>query len=124
LIVCAPRAALGAQIHPQLVVPPLEDRAAELDRIIDAYVADAPAKLGGVLNAEDRAWVKAQPKLSFSSIAAGTRRALAYRAAEGEVTRAADLADLEHGSLSTWLARRRDLPVYDGDDDDDGDDQW
>jgi hypothetical protein len=123
LIVCAPSAARSVQIHAQLVVPSLDSRIDELDRIIDAYAVDAPVNLGGPITAEERAWVKAQPKLSFASIETGTRRALAFRAAEGEVTRAAGLAEVKHGSLSTWLARRRDLPAYEADDEfDNGDD--
>jgi hypothetical protein len=126
LIVCVQGVARGAQIQPQIVVPSLEDRAAELDRIIDAYAAEAPAEIRDTLTAEERYWVKSQPKLSLATIKTGTRRALAFRAADREVTRAAGLSDVEHGTLSTWLARRRDLPAQeiDDEDDDSDDDQW
>jgi hypothetical protein len=123
LIVCVPTSARGTQIHSQIVVPPLGDRGDELDRIIEAYGAEAGAKIGETLSSRDRDWVKSQPKLTIATIETGTLRALAYRAAEGEVMRAAALADVEHGSYSTWYARRPDLPAHEEEGEFDDDDE-
>jgi pSer/pThr/pTyr-binding forkhead associated (FHA) protein len=128
LIICVEGVAHGPQAHPQLVVPSLSERPGDLDRMIDVYAASAPAKIRGVLTTEERAWVKAQRRLSLLKLRTGTRRVLALRAANGKVTRAAALADVGHGTLSTWCARRPDPPAleiddgYDSDDDDDDDD--
>jgi hypothetical protein len=86
-------------------VPPLTGRSGELSSIVDEYVADAIAELGGSLTPDDRGWI-AQQALTFSTIQTAARRLVALREAGDSVKRAAKRLGIAHGSLSVWLARR------------------
>jgi hypothetical protein len=125
LIVCAPIPPRSAQLHLHLVVPSLAGRTAELGRIVDAYVGDVTAEIGGSFTAEDRAWVMEQPKLTFATIETAARRVLAHRASHGGINLTANRVGRSHGAVSVWFARRADLPAlpYMDDEDDDGDDE-
>jgi hypothetical protein len=107
LIVCS-RALLHGEpvITSPVILPPLMRRASELDRIIDAYAADALAEIGGMFPPADRAWVRANEAETLSQIEIATRRIIALRSAGGGIARAAQHLGLSHGTLSEWLARR------------------
>jgi len=98
-----------------IVFPPLAKRATELNRIIDAYVADAVAELGGSFAPSDRVSVRRHEAATLAQIEKATRRLVAIRGADGSITRAANQLGMSHGALSEWLARRT-LPAL-GDDD-------
>ncbi|MBX3158313.1 MAG: FHA domain-containing protein [Deltaproteobacteria bacterium] len=91
-----------------IAIPALATRAADLERIVDAYGADATAALGpGTwLTARDRAWVLAHAATSLSDIEKATLRIAALRRG-GSITRAAQLLGMSHVALTEWIARRR-----------------
>ena len=107
LVVCSQAPPHGADIASQLVVPHLADRASELDRIIDAYAADAIAELGGAFTPEDRDWIGQHESTTLAQIETATRRLVAIDAAGEQITRAASQLGVNHGTLSVWFARRK-----------------
>ncbi len=98
-----------------IVLPPLAKRATELNRIIDAYAADAVAELGGSFTPSDRVSVRQHEAATLAQIEKATRRLVAIRGAAGSITRAASQLGMSHGALSEWITRRT-LPVLDDDD--------
>jgi hypothetical protein len=65
-----------------LVVPPLAQRSAELDRIIAEYASDAIEELAAPassLTAADHAWVRAHAAASLAEIEKATLRLVALR---------------------------------------------
>lgn len=100
-----------------IVLPPLAKRATELNRIIDAYAADAVAELGGSFAPSDRVSVRRHEAATLAQIEKATRRLVAIRAAGGSITRAALQLGMSHGALSEWLTRRT-LPALAPDDTD------
>lgn len=132
LMVCAHALPRGNDIASQIVtvvrsilIPPLADRARELNRIIDAYFADAISAFGGGwVTAADREWVANNASGSLHQIGMATRRVVALHACDESVTHASKLLAMSHGSLSDWLARRS-LPgrAQMADDEDDVDDR-
>lgn len=89
-----------------IVLPPLAEREAELDRIIDAYAVDAGATSGETLTPFDREWIYRHEASTLSGIEKATRRLVAVRNAGGSITRAAAQLGMAHGALSEWIARR------------------
>lgn len=113
LMVCAHAVPRGNDIASQIVtvyrsirIPPLAQRAREIDRIIDAYAADAISSFGGRFESADREWVASNASESLHQLGMATRRIVALHACDGSVTQASKLLGLAHGSLSDWLARR------------------
>jgi hypothetical protein len=100
-----------------IVFPPLSGRSSELDRIIDAFAADAGATPGATLTLVEREWIYQHEASSLSSILKSTRRLIAIRRNDGVMTHAAADLGMAHGTLSEWFARRT-LEIG-GDDDDD-----
>lgn len=92
-----------------IVFPPLDERAAELDRIIDEYAAEAVAALGAVatFTPADRDWVRRHEAATLPRIEKATRRLVAIRDNDGSITRAAAQLAMSHAALSEWVARRR-----------------
>lgn len=89
-----------------IVIPPLSERAAELNQIIDTYAVDAVAELGGAFTPADRASIRQNESATLAQIEKATRRLIAIRAAGGSITRAAHRLGMAHGALSEWVARR------------------
>jgi hypothetical protein len=111
LVVCARTLLHGEPlISSPIVLPPLLRRRDELPRIIDAYVADAVAELGGKFLPADREWIQVHEAGTLSQIEQATRRLLALRNARGRISPAANQLGLTHGALSEWLARRMGIP--------------
>ncbi len=107
LVVCT------SEVHPSdlliaapIVVPPLAERAAELDRVIDAYAIDAGAVPGGTLTSADREWIRRFESATFGHIERATRRLVAIRRNDDSITHAAAQLGMSHSSLSEWIARR------------------
>jgi hypothetical protein len=111
LIVCAhtPDPLIAAKI----VIPPIEERVSELERIIAGYAADA----GAALRASDREWIRTQGSKSLAKIEDAAHRMVAIRTLG--ITRGAEQIGRSHSSLSEWAARR----PLDLDDSDDGEDE-
>jgi hypothetical protein len=95
-----------------IVVPALDSRAAELDRVITEYAADAVAELGaprsGFTDA-DRAWVREHAATSLAEVEKATLRLVAIRTSRNLSTAAARLG-MAPVSLLRWLVRRK-LPA-------------
>lgn len=100
-----------------IVFPPLSERSSELDRIVDAFAADAGATPGATLTLVEREWIYQHEATSLSRILKATRRLIAIRKNDGVMTHAAADLGMAHGTLSEWFARRT-LEIG-GDDDDD-----
>ena len=99
--------------HPFLVrpapihLPPLADRAAELDRVITEYAADACAELGeppGSFTKSDHAWVR-QHATTLAEVDKATLRLVALRTSRN-ISDAATRLGMAPVSLSRWLGRR------------------
>jgi hypothetical protein len=108
LILCAtePPVSMLALRPAPVVVPSLASRAAELDRIIAEYAADAIAELGsGAFTAADCEWVLQNAATSLDEIDKATRRIAAVRGAANTSAAATQLG-MTLVSLSRWLARR------------------
>ena len=110
LVVCTRALPHEPDITSQIVLPPLAHRTSELNRVIDAYAVDAVVALDGAFSASDRDWVRQYASESLDKIETATRRLVAIRGADGSVSRAANQLRMAHSSLSTWLARREQLP--------------
>jgi hypothetical protein len=91
-----------------IVLPPLGGRAAELDRVIDEYAAEAVAALGAssTFTPADRDWVRRHEAATLPQIEKATRRLAAIRGNGGSITRAAAQLAMSHAALSEWVARR------------------
>jgi FHA domain/Bacterial regulatory protein, Fis family len=89
-----------------IVLPPLAERASEIERIIDAYALDATTELGAPLPPAEREWIYRHEATTLASIEKATRRLIALRKADGHVTRAAALLGMTYSALSEWIARR------------------
>jgi hypothetical protein len=117
LIVCSRTRQHDPLIAP-VELPPLSERAHELDRIIDAYAIDAGAHPSAPLNEAHRMTIRRHESETLADIEVATQRYVAYELYG--TTQAAELVGLTHGSLSEWLARRPlDGPAKTRDDDDD-----
>lgn len=107
LVVCARTLLHGEPVFASpVILAPLAQRGPELDRIIDAFAADALDEIGGAFLPVDREWVGANEADTLSQIQLATQRLIALRSAGGAISRAAHQLGLSHGALSEWLARR------------------
>jgi hypothetical protein len=106
-----------ADPHPPLIlpapltVPPLAERAAELDRVIAEYAADAIAELAApasTFTTDDHAWVRDNAATSLADIAKATLRLATLRTSRN-VSHAAERLGMAPVSLSRWLGRRLSL---------------
>jgi len=110
LVICGGRRdkyeALLATLAP-IVIPPLQERAGELLRIVEGYAADAAAALSSTtpLSRNDLDWICRYCASSLHAIEDATRRVAALREA-GNTARAARLLGMGHTSLAEWLQRR------------------
>lgn len=100
-----------------IIVPPLTERSSELNRVVDAYAVDAGALPGGTLTASDREWVRSHESKTLAKIEEATRRLVAIRANDTNLTRAAAQLGMSLSALHEWLARRS-LDIDDGTGDD------
>lgn len=113
LVVCAedPRDC-EPLLAPPITVPPLADRAEELDQIIAEYAADAIAELGTLRTSfprADREWVRTYSASSLPDIEKATLRLVALRESRNLSAAAARLG-MAPVSLSRWVGRRK-LPM-------------
>jgi hypothetical protein len=98
LIVCARTP--DPLIASKIVIPPIDERASELEKIIDGYAAD----VGSGLRASDREWIRTHGAKSLAKIEDAAHRLVAIRTVG--ITRAAEQLGMSHSSLSEWIARR------------------
>lgn len=93
--------------------PPLASRAAEIDRVIVGYAADAIAELGVPLasfTAADHAWVRQHAATSLGEIEKATLRLVAIRTSPNMSFAAARLG-MAPVSLVRWIGRRKLPPM-------------
>jgi hypothetical protein len=91
-----------------ILVPSLEQRAAELPRIVEEYAADAAVALSSTapFTSGDRDWICRYCASSLHEIDTASLRMVALRKA-GNVVGAARLLGMSHASLGEWFQRRR-----------------
>jgi hypothetical protein len=92
-----------------IVVPSLAGRAAEFDRVIAEYAADAIVELGaprGSFTDADRAWVRRHAAISLAEVEKATLRLVAIRTSRNMSCAAARLG-MAPVSLGRWLDRRK-----------------
>ena len=115
LVVCADRrtdcAIYGGT---PIEIPPLADREAELDVIIQQYAADAvtelrPLSAAAAFLPADATWVRRHARRSLSEVEKATLRLVALRAARN-LSQAAAMLGMAPVSLSRWIGRRS-LPM-------------
>ena len=107
LIVCTRRLqANDPLIASPIVLPPLAERTAELDRIIDGFAIDAGGPPDEPLTPVDREWVHQHEARTLPGIEKATRRLVAIRDCDGSITHAASRLGMAHGALSEWVSRR------------------
>jgi hypothetical protein len=113
LIVCAETLAEYGRCRVMpIVLPPVADRRAEIDRIIDEYAQDAIAELHAPRSTflpVDHAWVREHAATSLPEIEKATVRLVALRASRNLSVAAARLG-MAPVSLSRWIGRR-DMPM-------------
>jgi hypothetical protein len=115
LVVCAETAGAAAGIAallPRCVstlkIPPVGERAHELDRLFEAYGLDAMRELEAPtlgFRQSDLAWVRAIGAATLDEIATAARRVVALR--NWNVTAAAERLGISRSALSHWAQRRR-----------------
>jgi hypothetical protein len=91
-----------------IVIPPLVERANELDRIISEYATEALKELGTAhasFPEEDLDWVRSHAASTLAEIEKGARRLVALRAG-GNLSRGAERLGMAPVSLSRWFGRR------------------
>jgi DNA-binding NtrC family response regulator len=90
-----------------ILIPSLQERAAELPRIVEEFAADAAAALSSnvSLSAKDHDWICKHSASSLDEIETTTLRLVALRQ-EGNVLRASRLLGISHVSLGQWFQRR------------------
>ncbi len=91
----------------QIALPALRRRVTELDRIINEYLVDACAELGGTFLPIDRARIRRYDSVTHARIASAARRIVVLRGNGGSIVRAARVLRMAHGALSEWVARRK-----------------
>jgi hypothetical protein len=77
-----------------LAVPPLTDRAAELDRVISEYASDAIVELGvspSSFTSDDHTWVREHAANSLAEVEKATLRLTAIRSSPSASAAAARL---------------------------------
>jgi hypothetical protein len=94
---------------PPIVIPPLDTRKAEIDRLISEYVLEAAKRLYCTkrvrLSPEDRAWIRTHACESLPEIQTATLRLVAVREA-GNVNAGSALLGISHVALTKWLNNR------------------
>lgn len=103
-------------------VPPLASRAAEIDRVIAEYAADAIADLRApraAFTAADHAWVRQHAAGSLAEVEKATLRLVALRTSRNTSVAAARLG-MALVSLTRWLYRRELPPMKPSDQDEPG----
>jgi hypothetical protein len=96
-----------------ILVPTLELRKAELPEVIQEYGVDAMRALEVPLTSfkkVDVEWVLANESAQLADIEKATRRLVALRASDGNMSRAAALLGMARMSLRKWIRKRR-LPI-------------
>jgi hypothetical protein len=92
-----------------IVIPPLDHRKTEIDRLINEYVVEAAKRLYCTkpvrLSSEDRAWLRTQTYDSLAEIQTSTLRLVAVREA-GTVNAGSALLGISHVALTKWLNSR------------------
>jgi hypothetical protein len=107
LVVCTHALERGEPlISTPVVLPSLRERETEVDRIIDAYGAEAAAALGGRFTDSDRVWIRREEATTLADVERAARRLVAIRSSGGSITRAAKILSMSHSALSEWVARR------------------
>lgn len=94
--------------NPPIEIPSLDERTAELPRIVDEYLIDAAAELAlssDLFTEEDRDWTLKHAVTSLCEIEKATLRLLALRASDSETMAAARLG-MSQVALSRWFGRR------------------
>jgi hypothetical protein len=111
VVVCADERDVN---HPYLVrpapihLPPLAGRAAEIDRVISEYAADACAELcetPSSFTESDHAWVRQHAATSLAEVDKATLRLVALRTSRN-MSEAAARLEMAPVSLSRWIGRR------------------
>jgi hypothetical protein len=91
-----------------IIVPPLTARAAEIDRVIAEYAADAISELRApraAFTAADHAWVRQHAARSLAEVEKATLRLVTLRTSRNTSVAAARLG-MALVSLTRWLGRR------------------
>lgn len=106
LVRCAGRAEIE---KPLIVIPTLDQRRTEHDRLINEYVQAAAERLYCArrvkLSAADRSWLRTNACGSLAELQEATLRLVAVRDA-GSLNAAAPLLGISHVALGKWLAKR------------------
>jgi hypothetical protein len=94
---------------PRIVIPPLDTRKTEIDRLISEYVREAAGRLYATrrvrLVPADREWLRTSACASLSELRTATLRLVAVREA-GNVNAASALLGISHVALAKWLSSR------------------
>jgi hypothetical protein len=109
LIVCAESLRHSKPYHIEpIMVPPLQSRPHEINRIIDECAEEAATELFTIvtLTAADREWILRHSASSVTEIEKGTRRVLSIRQHDGHIPAAARSLGMAPISLSRWIGRR------------------
>lgn len=96
-----------------IVVPPLKKRNAELREVIQEYAVDAMTELEVPITSFKKAdvdWVLANESDQLANVEKATRRLVALRISDGNMSRAAALLGMARMSLRKWIRKRR-LPI-------------
>jgi hypothetical protein len=110
LFVCQKNAKKGGPAAELIVIPPLVDRSAELDHIVQEYGAEAMAALGldGPMKTDDKAWVIRNCAESVAEIEKGALRVVALRKHRSK-NGAANALGMTRVALGKWLHKRSPL---------------
>jgi FHA domain-containing protein len=96
-------------LTPRIVIPPLDARKTEIDRLISEYVREAAGRLYATkrirLSPADREWLRTSACESLPELRTAVLRLVAVREAGG-VTAASALLGLSHVGLAKWLNGR------------------
>jgi hypothetical protein len=94
---------------PRIVIPPLDARKPELDRLIGEHVREAAGHLYATgqiqLSSADRAWLWTAARGSLPALRTATLRLVAVREG-GSVNAASALLGISHVALANWLDAR------------------
>jgi hypothetical protein len=90
-----------------IVLPTLQRRAAELDRLIDEHLVEARAELGGTFLPVDRMWIRRYDVATHARIESAARRVVALRGNGGSIKQAARVLGMAPSALYEWVGRRK-----------------
>ncbi len=109
LVICAGTDEDAKLPAPPIVIPPLDMRKTEIDRLISEYVLEASRRLYCTrrirLTPEDRTWLRTSACESLPELQMATLRLVAVREA-GNVNAASALLGISHVGLAKWLNAR------------------